>query len=353
MYSLPSFTPHLLIEKYKRQTYLVVFPIGILLSILYILNFSSKGIEFFVALAILFELVLFMILILAGSAWKDSMEVFFYFSIPVYFFIMTQVHINLSISATGIEPTLGDPVYSLCMWLIVFLIGAFLSLKPAQIKAFILFIFSVMVTMAVLNLWRANALNELRFPVVYTWVNALIGLGVATLLVQRIGLLQKRNAATDALTGVLNRHALYPILAGEIDRAERYDRPLSIILLDIDQFKSINDRFGHLEGDKVLKELSALTVSMLRKTDHAGRWGGEEFLLILPETDLPDAGILTERIRSRIESTHFVKKYQITASFSLAAHKKGQSLESLLEIADHALYEAKNNGRNQVIVSPQ
>jgi diguanylate cyclase (GGDEF)-like protein len=118
----------------------------------------------------------------------------------------------------------------------------------------------------------------------------------------------------------------------------------------LDEFKVINDTFGHLEGDAVLKELSKLVSNLLRKTDCAGRWGGEEFLLSLPETDITEAEILADRIREKIEETHFVEKYYVTASFSVAAYHVGQNLENLLECADKALYQAKQNGRNQVVV---
>jgi diguanylate cyclase (GGDEF)-like protein len=92
---------------------------------------------------------------------------------------------------------------------------------------------------------------------------------------------------------------------------------------------------------------------MLRKTDCTGRWGGEEFLLILPETGTAESQVLAERIREKIEETHFLEKYYITSSFGVAAYRSGQTLETLLECADKALYQAKNNGRNQVVVSQE
>jgi len=190
----------------------------------------------------------------------------------------------------------------------------------------------------------------LQFASVFRWANAFFNIGIGTLLIQRIGLLQQHNATTDALTGILNRHALYPALNQELERSARYARPFSIILFDVDEFKNINDDFGHLEGDKVLRELSKLVSGMLRKTDCVGRWGGEEFLLILPETETAEAQILAERIREKIEETHFLEKYYITSSFGVAAYRSGQTLETLLECADKSLYQAKNNGRNQVVV---
>jgi diguanylate cyclase (GGDEF)-like protein len=350
MYSFSSFTPAELMEKYKSQTYLIVFPIGMLLSGLYMVNIANSGLQLYVTAAVFLELVLLTFQLLFAPPLKYTMEFVFYFSTPIYFFILTQIHINIHLANSQNQLVLGDPVYSLNMWLVVFLIGAFLSLKPAHIKMFILFVLAGMIILAAYNLWALYSINELQFGLVFRWVNAFINMGMAILLIQRIGSLQQRNATTDALTGMLNRHALYPVLNQELDRSARYARPVSIILFDIDEFKEINDTFGHLEGDKVLKELSTMVGSLLRKTDYAGRWGGEEFLLVLPETDTAEAQILAERIRTKIEETHFVEKYFITASFSVVAYRTSQSLESMLESADNALYQAKHNGRNQVVV---
>ena len=347
MYSFSSFTPNELLEKYKRQAYLITFPIGMILSALYIMNVARSGLQFYVASALFLELGVCIFLILFAPPIRYTMELVFYFSTPIYFFILTQFHMEVYLKNNLV---LGDPVYSLSMWLVVFLIGVFLSLKPAQVKIFIVIMFTGMTILAVNNLWALYSSNDLQFANVFRWVNAFISVGIATLLIQRIGLLQQRNALTDALTGFLNRHALYPILKQELDRSARYARPFSIILFDIDEFKAVNDTFGHLEGDKVLKELSKLVSGLLRKTDYAGRWGGEEFLLILPETDSAEAQILAERVRIKIEDTFFTEIYSVTASFGVVAFRTSQSLEALIDCADKALYQAKNSGRNQVIV---
>jgi diguanylate cyclase (GGDEF)-like protein len=347
MYSFSSFTPNELLEKYKRQAYLIAFPIGMFLSALYIMNIARSGLQFYVACAIFIELGICIYLIIYSPPIKYSMELFFYFSIPICFFILTQLHMQVYLKNNLV---LGDPVYSLSMWLIVFLIGAFLSLKPEHVRIFIVIMFTGMTILAFINLWALYDSNDLQFANVFRWVNAFICMGIATLLIQRIGLLQQRSALTDALTGLLNRHALYPIMNQELDRSARYARPFSIILFDIDEFKAVNDNFGHMEGDKVLKDLSTLVSGLLRKTDFAGRWGGEEFLLILPETDTADAVILAERIRMKVEDTFFTQVYNVTASFSVVAYRTGLGLEALIECADKALYQAKNNGRNQVIV---
>jgi diguanylate cyclase (GGDEF)-like protein len=348
MYSFSSFTPAELMENHKREAYLIAFPIGMFLSVLYIIYIASSGWQLYAAGAVFLELGVFVCMILFMQPIKYAMEIVFYFSIPVYFFVLTQIHIEHVSSQNYL--VLGDPVYSLSMWLILFLIGAFLSLKPDHLRLFVLFMFAGMATLAAINLLALYSLNDFDLTHIFRWVNSFICMGIATLLVQRIGLLQKQNATTDALTGMLNRHAFYPILNQELSRSARYARSFSIILLDVDEFKDINDNYGHLEGDKVLKELSSLVVGLLRKTDCTGRWGGEEFLILLPETEPADARILAERIREKIEETHFLQKYYITASFGVAAFRAGRNLETLLECADKALYQAKCDGRNQVAV---
>ncbi len=212
MYSFSSFTPNDLLEKYKRQTYLIAFPIGMILSALYVMNVARSGLQFYIASAMFLELGVCIYLIQFAPPIKYTMELVFYFSIPIYFFILTQCHMETHKNSL----VLGDPVYSLSMWLVVFLIGAFLSLKPEHVKIFIVIIFTGMTILAVNNLLTLYSSNDLQFANVFRWVNAFISMSIATLLIQRIGLLQQRNALTDALTGLLNRHALYPILKSGI-----------------------------------------------------------------------------------------------------------------------------------------
>ena len=155
-------------------------------------------------------------------------------------------------------------------------------------------------------------------------------------------------AAHDKLTGLYNRRKLDELFAQEIARAERYDRPLSIILLDIDHFKSINDAQGHPAGDAVLRETATRLTGALRMNDLPGRWGGEEFLILCPETSAEAAMKLAERIRKDYEARAFPAVGKQTASFGVATHRKGRCAEEILLRADQALYRAKKNGRNRV-----
>jgi two-component system cell cycle response regulator len=161
-------------------------------------------------------------------------------------------------------------------------------------------------------------------------------------------------ATTDPLTRLLNRRALLERLSREVDRAKRYASLLTLLLLDIDHFKSINDSAGHLVGDSVLRQLGALIEASVRTVDIAARYGGEEFVLILPETSQEGGVIFAERIRESIERYPFdagsEEPLHLTASIGVATFPSPRvdSTEDLFARADEALYRAKSGGRNQV-----
>jgi two-component system cell cycle response regulator len=161
-------------------------------------------------------------------------------------------------------------------------------------------------------------------------------------------------ATTDPLTRVLNRRALLDRLAVEVDRAKRYDSGLSMLLLDVDFFKKINDTAGHLAGDTVLRQLGALLEGEMRKVDLVARYGGEEFVVILPQTSVEGGVTFAERLRERIAAQEFLvsddRMVHLTVSIGIATFPshRVESMEDLFARADEALYRAKSGGRNQV-----
>lgn len=157
-----------------------------------------------------------------------------------------------------------------------------------------------------------------------------------------------RSANNDYLTGLYNRRKISQVFTTEIWRSERYNRFLSIILIDIDDFKATNDTFGHNSGDTLLREIADAIRNTVRSTDYTGRWGGEEFLVICPETSASGASSLAEKIRAVIESRDFRNAGKKTASFGVTSYKDDKNIESLIKRADEALYTAKNNGKNRV-----
>jgi diguanylate cyclase (GGDEF)-like protein len=157
---------------------------------------------------------------------------------------------------------------------------------------------------------------------------------------------QASEARVDALTGLANRRAVEEILAAEISRAQRFAHQLAVVLLDLDHFKKINDSFGHAAGDVMLRAVSRLLTSLARQGDTVARWGGEEFVVVLPETDLVGAFRFAERLRRTIEA-HEVGEMHTSASCGVATMLPEDSVEELLGAADQALYLAKSNGRNR------
>ncbi|HJQ21716.1 MAG TPA: diguanylate cyclase [Gemmatimonadaceae bacterium] len=161
-------------------------------------------------------------------------------------------------------------------------------------------------------------------------------------------------ATTDALTRLLNRRALLERLSVEVDRARRFHQQLSMLMLDIDHFKSINDRHGHLVGDDVLRQMGTLLSGAVRTIDVIARYGGEEFVLVLPETSTEGAAVFGERLRERVEHHAFElgdgRIFHLTCSVGVATFPSPRvsSTEDLFARADEALYRAKSGGRNQV-----
>lgn len=229
--------------------------------------------------------------------------------------------------------------------------------KPAQY--FLLAAIAAMIGAA------TTALAVWGFIPFNTWTFRAVDIGMlldATLLALaltyqfRVGQEQKLRAeelaTLDPLTGINNRRAFYDKTTPIWNIAQRHDHSLSVILLDIDRFKRINDEFGHAYGDEVLRETANVLTDTIREQDVAARWGGEEFLLLLPETDLREAAALADRLCSTIEGlrfNHAGSEIRITASLGVAQRKPHhQNLDAVISRADQLLYTSKEQGRNRV-----
>ena len=224
-----------------------------------------------------------------------------------------------------------------------------------------LFTVAVFVCFAALIAFRFEAWREAGFGL-ESLFNVVLALFSLTLMVgyyeqsryEAIVALEQKNleleklSITDKLTGIYNRIKLDDVLGYEFSNADRYGRTFSIIMGDVDLFKTVNDRFGHVAGDTVLVEIGRLMKNACRRIDTVGRWGGEEFLVICPETKLDGAFGLAERIRKLVESNDFPVAQRVTISFGVSEYATGDDIPALLRRADKALYEAKSKGRNCV-----
>jgi len=155
---------------------------------------------------------------------------------------------------------------------------------------------------------------------------------------------------TDHLTGLANRQSIDEIWEREILRSLRYGDLFSVLLIDIDHFKRVNDTYGHLCGDDLLYEFALLLKASCRDTDHVGRWGGEEFIVLIPNTNLSSAVLMADKLRATIAAHVFKTVGTLTVSIGVATYRNGMTEDDLFQLADSALYRAKSNGRNRVEV---
>ncbi len=161
--------------------------------------------------------------------------------------------------------------------------------------------------------------------------------------------LLKRLSTTDKLTGLNNRIKIDEVLKSDLNMFKRYENVFSVILIDIDHFKKVNDNHGHPVGDEVLKQFAKILKNSARITDTIGRWGGEEFMIIASETDSIGATKFATIIKQAINEHSFPRVGRVTASFGLSQICVGDSIEDVVHRADLALYTAKKNGRNKVV----
>lgn len=244
----------------------------------------------------------------------------------------------------------------------VVLIGPYLALDRRDLlKLFALPAVGVALILSFGNLERFAVVNSTVFLTLAVLVSLILARVFETahrkafLLDQQL----KREARTDALTGLANRRAMEATAARELKLARRDGSEVAVLLLDIDHFKSVNDRFGHEAGDKVIQSVAAAVKACLRETDFVARWGGEEFLVLLPGTDVPAAVRLAERIRSSLASaTHDaqgLEKVTLSAGVAVMSGAREDATTtrwtSMVRLADAALYRAKAEGRDRVCVA--
>mgnify|MGYP000276838279 FL=1 len=178
---------------------------------------------------------------------------------------------------------------------------------------------------------------------------ALENLRIAEKLLEKRNLELKKISVTDKLTKVFNREKLDNEIKKELFRSERTKEKFSIIMLDIDYFKSVNDSFGHQVGDDVLVEFASIIQTHIRRIDTLGRWGGEEFIIICPNTSKNGAIKMADDIRKLVEAHNFPILGKKTASFGVTTYQENDNENSIIHRVDMAMYQAKNNGRNKVV----
>lgn len=336
----------------RRQIYLLTLPVGALFVLLYV----------FIERAILPEASMWTALVAAGLlfiyfgilfVWPHSLvtvETLFFFLMALFFPVFAGLNLNNAVIVNrGIPEYSAEVINGMTLWEVIFFVAAFLVLPPKTLRNLILMVFLAMLVVASTNIGLLHFHGPWNPVFAFHWFHCLFALAVTTFLIFRIGRLQQIYATMDLLTGVLNRREALNILQEEYERAARYKIPFSVILIDIDYFKRVNDTFGHVVGDRVLKGFAGTLSGVTRAMDRVARWGGEEFLIILPSLALESSRLTAERIRELICCTEYDRVQDLTASMGVASHWPGESLDDLLTRADEALYLAKNQGRNRVV----
>ena len=278
--------------------------------------------------------------------------------------VFAMVSITWSYAITG--PARGAVI---AIMILVIMFGMFI-LQPRQARALAML---AIVMLGCAMWWRASTVPQ-RYPPRVEWVHflfAAVVLASTSTLAIRLGTLRARLAAQkkelgdalalnrelatrDALTGLLNRRAMVELLAREHPRIERGQGPLAVALLDIDLFKRINDELGHGAGDEVLRRFASVIKDQLRAADALARWGGEEFLLLMPGTRAEDARIVLDRLRAAIAAGGFdaiAPQLKVSFSAGVAEVLEGETQDAAIDRADRALYRAKQAGRNRVEVA--
>lgn len=251
------------------------------------------------------------------------------------------------------------------IWTIFFPIFVITLMGHKKGLIFTTFFYLILFSMAFyyIGLWdegRWNLRSFLRFSiasivltyVVYVYEMAIAKANDTLAEVRRketVYLLElERLSSTDPLTGLYNRRQMDEILENNFEEAKRYSTPFTLIMFDIDNFKLINDTYGHNIGDEVLTTIAHISQASLRKTDHLARWGGEEFLLLVPHAPNVDTLLIAEKIRERIQEATFPLDITVTCSFGVTLCNPSLDIYTLINQADTALYTAKGEGKNRV-----
>jgi len=336
-------------EKRRRKVILITFPIGAVLASLLTFDLFGKGEILASVASALFSVsvIILSVMVYFYQRLLREAELAFFYSIAFYLFLMTIHNINM-FSDGRTEDFFISNLSAIVLWVAIVYMASFMSLTSRQNSIF-MGVSLIGLTLALL--YHMLFRDGFHLPIILLWVRGLFALFVLIILITQTGKLHQDYITKDDLTGAYNRREVYHELYREMERSARQRKPFSIILFDVDHFKSVNDTYGHIAGDYVLKEITRLATKTIRQIDYLGRWGGEEFLIVLPDTDAQSAERLAQRLCDAIRQNHFEGLRQVTASFGVADYRYGQELEAILHAADSAMYQAKQGGRDQVVVS--
>ncbi|WP_022846624.1 GGDEF domain-containing protein [Desulfurobacterium sp. TC5-1] len=271
----------------------------------------------------------------------------FVYSIGCYFFSAVTLILSVSLLCFGIVVQ-GE--HFLYMWFAVVPGLAFLILPYADAAGAIATFLSG-IFILILKYHHHPVSTLLYYTLNLIGFISIISLGAFILMtvIDDTFEMLKESSIKDPLTQAYNRRAFMEFIKEEIARAKRYRFPISLIMIDIDDFKKVNDTYGHAKGDEVLKKMAALIMTSIRRCDKLVRWGGEEFVVICPHLSKREAYFVAEKLR-KIIASHDFNGVKVTASFGVSEIDPSDSIDRAVKLADKALYEAKKSGKNSVKV---
>ena len=350
------------VQASKRLAYLIATPLGVFtLLLLWVLFYYFGTLSWldYYGLPINAFLLLFLVIFLWIKIIPIKTFEFFVYSLTFFYFTLKIYTVLKSAILFG-----GQIESDFILWLpIIYILGfGMLDIRDALLSSLAFFLITMLLGFFVVlktGVYYVSPNNLFMLIVIYLSGVFYI---VILYLMSRVrehyvtsqvtADLMSKLAMTDSLTLVDNRRQLEKYLDDEVKRADRHRLPLAVIMFDIDNFKRINDRFGHATGDMVLVKTAQIVRDSLRSPDHFGRWGGDEFLCVATNTDEDTAIHLAERLRKELECTVIDEAFPVTGSFGVTRFTRGDTPDSLVRRADIGLFRAKNNGRNQVVPIP-
>ncbi|MBW4549910.1 MAG: GGDEF domain-containing protein [Aphanocapsa sp. GSE-SYN-MK-11-07L] len=272
------------------------------------------------------------------TIWKIGLSL-----IATYLIISLGYEVTQAEYYPGFSPT--------ALWFPVVYLIAFSLFSPRQVlffsSGYFLLCVAVILIGAFLSPLQSPKLNNAVMGFILANLFYIILLNIYNNLRSQYGQVHQM-AHYDQLTGVANRHQIQALLAQKLPQTQDSPQNFSILLVDLDHFKQVNDKYGHAVGDRVLKDIAHLLAQHVRASDTLARWGGEEFLILAPTTDLAQAQHLGEKIQQVLSEVSLADQLRLTLSIGIASYRPDDTLATLLERADAALYRAKSLGRNRV-----
>lgn len=330
-------------DKLKRKIYLVIIPILLVSNIFYWL--VSPNINRFMEITVPPTCLLLVVL------WLCFYKKIYIYYVEIFCVIFASVYHLIRIHTMTTELT-SDHLNVYMFWAPIYYIFIFMVLerkKALYLSSFILLTI-ILMSLTIVDDIRAHDIIVQYYlsTLIYILVLFYFRKIVTAYIESDIHI---KNAYYDHLTNIGNRRSVDNWLEQELKNAATTNSLFSIIYFDIDHFKKINDVYGHDVGDQVLKEMAVLVASMLQPNDKFGRWGGEEFLVLLTGRDLDESTDLAKSLRQKIDEHSFQHVEHVTSSFGVATYQSNDVAKTIIKRADEALYFAKNNGRNMVISS--